>query len=52
MKDKKLNSFMDINVNNYSDRKRRLNPNTFIELSLTIIFVSIIVFSALVLFGR
>jgi hypothetical protein len=42
---------MNNDIQNLAHDKVNSNANTFIEISLTVVFVSIIIFSCLVLFG-
>lgn len=42
---------MGNSIQNFTQRKANSNTYLFIEISMTIVFVSIIIFSCLVLFG-
>jgi hypothetical protein len=43
---------MNNDVQNFTQDKMNSNGNLLLEISMTIIFVSIIIFSCLVLFGQ
>jgi hypothetical protein len=42
---------MNNNIQEFADEREKSNADAFLEISLLMIFTSIIIFSALVLFG-